>query len=169
MLDYCVIAYLNDILIYSRNLKDHVKQVREILKRLIDTELQIDIDKCNFHTKKTKYLGLVIMPRGIEMDQGMVSTIASWLLPMNREQLQRFLGFANFYRQFIKDFSGTARPLYNLTKKTIAWVWSPVYHITFEQLKTCFSIAPTLRLYDWEKPALVVTDMSDWSAGSTLL
>ena len=122
MLDHCVTAYLDDILIYLRNLKDHVKQVREVLKRLIDAGLQIDISKCEFHTKKTKYLGLIIMPGGIKMDQEKVMTIASWLPPTNRKQLQRFLGFANFYRRFIKDFSGTARPLYDLTKKTTDWV-----------------------------------------------
>ena len=103
------------------------------------------------------------------MDPEKVSTIASWLLPTTRKQLQQFLGFANFYRRFIKDFSGTARPLYDLTKKTTNWVWSPVCHTAFERLKTCFSTASTLRIYDWEKPALVETDASDWSAGGTLL
>ena len=97
MLNHYVTAYLDDSLIYSRNLEDHVKQVREVLKRLIDAGLQIDIDKCEFHTRKTKYLRLVITPGGIEMDQEKVSAIASWLPPMNRKQLQRFLRFANFY------------------------------------------------------------------------
>ena len=87
MLDHCATAYLDDILIYSRNLKDHVKQVREVLKRLIDAGLQIDINKCEFHTKKTKYLGLIITPGGIEMDQEKVTAIASWLPPTNRKQL----------------------------------------------------------------------------------
>jgi hypothetical protein len=77
MLDHSAMAYLDDILIYSGKLKDHVKQVREVLRQLIDTGLQIDIDKCDFHTKKTKYLGLVIMPGGIEMDPEKVSAITS--------------------------------------------------------------------------------------------
>jgi hypothetical protein len=88
MLDHCTTAYLDDILIYSRNLKDHVKQVREVLKQLINAGLQIDIDKCEFHSKKTKYLRLIIMPGGIEMDKEKVSAIASWLPPMNRKQIQ---------------------------------------------------------------------------------
>jgi hypothetical protein len=83
MLDYCITTYLDDILIYSGNLKDHVKQVREVLQRLIDMELQIDIDKCEFHTKQTKYLGLVITPGGIAMVQKKVLAIASWLPPTN--------------------------------------------------------------------------------------
>jgi hypothetical protein len=103
------------------------------------------------------------------MDQEKVSAIASWLPPTNRKQLQCFLGFANFYQRFIKDFSGMARPLYDLTKKTIDWVWSPACHTTFEKLKTYFSIASVLRIYDWEKPAVMETNTSNWSAGGTLL
>jgi hypothetical protein len=109
------------------------------------------------------------MPGGIAMDQEKVLAIASWLPPTNRQQLQRFLGFTNIYRRFIKDFVVTVRPLYDLTKKTTEWVWSPACHTAFEQLKTCFSIAPALRIYDWAKSAMVETDASDWSAGGTLL
>jgi hypothetical protein len=68
MLDHYATAYLDDILIYLRNLKDYVKPVQEVLRRLIDAGLQIDIEKYEFHTKKTKYLRLIITPRGIEMD-----------------------------------------------------------------------------------------------------
>jgi hypothetical protein len=97
MLDHSAMAYLDDILVSLGNLKDHVTQVWEVVRRLIDAGLQLDINKCDFHTKKMKYLGLVIMPGGIEMDPKKVSAIASWLPPSNRKQLQRFLGFANFY------------------------------------------------------------------------
>jgi hypothetical protein len=169
LLDDCATAYLDDILIYSTGKEDHVKQVREVLRRLIDAGLQIDIEKCEFHTTKTKYLGLIITPGGIEMDPEKVSAIASWLPPTTRRQLQRFLGFANFYRRFIKDFSGVARPLYDLTKKTVDWNWTSRCQAAFEQLKHCFASAPALRIYDWEKPAIVETDASDWSAGGTLL
>ena len=103
------------------NREDYVRQVREILKRLIDTGLQIDIEKCEFHIERTKYLGLIITPGSIEMDPEKVLAIETWLPPTTRRQLQRFLGFANFYRRFIKDFSGIARPLYDLTKKIADW------------------------------------------------
>jgi hypothetical protein len=169
LLDDCATAYLDDILIYSTGKDDHVKQVREVLRRLIDAGLQIDIEKCEFHTTKTKYLGLIITPGGIEMDPEKVSAIESWLPPTTRRQLQRFLGFANFYRRFIKDFSGVARPLYDLTKKTVDWDWTSRCQAAFERLKHCFASAPALRIYDWERPAVVETDASDWSAGGTLL
>jgi hypothetical protein len=98
-----------------------------------------------------------------------VSAIASWLPPTNRKYLQRFLEFANFYRRFIKDFSGTARPFYHLIKKMTDWIWSSAYHIACEQLKTCFSTTLVLWIYNWEKPSVVKTDTSDWSGDGTLL
>jgi hypothetical protein len=124
LLDDCATAYLDDILIYSQTVEEHVKQVREVLDRLIKAGLQVDINKCEFHTTKTKYLGLIIRPGSIEMDPDKVKAIVTWQPPTTRRQLQRFLGFANFYRRFIRNFSGVARPLYDLTKKNVHWTWS---------------------------------------------
>jgi hypothetical protein len=78
--------------------------------------LQIDIGKCEFHTKRTKYLSLIITPGGIEMDPDKVTAITTWEAPQTSRQLQRFLRFANFYRRFICYFSGLAQPLYELTR-----------------------------------------------------
>ena len=169
LLDDCVTAYLDDILICSTNKRDHVRQVREVLKRLADAGLQVDLDKCEFHTTKTKYLGLVIKPGRIEMDPTKVEAVVGWEAPTTKKQLQRFLGFANFYRRFIKDFSGVARPLYDLTKLTADWTWHPIHQQAFEALKDSFVTAPALRIYDWERPAVVEVDASNWSAGGTLL
>jgi len=169
LLDDCATAYLDDILIYSGNTPDHVSQVREVLKRLIDAGLQADLDKCDFHTTRTKYLGLIITPGGIEMDPEKVTAITAWEPPTTKKQLQRFLGFANFYRRFIRDFSGVARPLYDLTKKTTEWRWDDAHQGAFERLKRTFTTAPALRIYDWDRPAVVEVDASNWSAGGVLL
>ena len=169
ILDDYATAYLDDILIYSGTLEEHTKHVREVLKRLIDAGLQIDISKCEFYTKKTRYLGLIITPGGIEMDPEKVKAVAEWDAPTTRRQLQRFLGFANFYRRFIRNFAGEAKPLYELTKRTVDWNWAPQCEEAFQRLKRCFVTAPALRIYDWEKPAVVEVDASDWSAGGTLL
>lgn len=92
MLDDCVTSYLVDVLIYSVTMEDHVKQVREVLKRMINAGLQVDIHKCEFHTKRTKYLGLIITPGGIEMDPQKVEAIEGWEAPTTKRELQRFLG-----------------------------------------------------------------------------
>jgi hypothetical protein len=116
-----------------------------------------------------QYLGLIITPGGIEMDPEKVLAITAWEPPTTRKQLQRFLGFANFYRRFIADFSGITKPLYDLTRKTVDWDWTGECQRAFEQLKRCFSTAPALKIYDWERPTAVETDASDWSSGGTLL
>lgn len=110
-------AYLDDILIYSNNIKDHTRHVREVLKRLAEAGLQIDLVKYEFDVTRTKYLGLIITPRGIEIDPEKVAAITTWESPTTRRQLQRFLGFANFYRRFIRNFSRLTRCLHDLTKK----------------------------------------------------
>jgi len=130
--------------------------------------LQADIDKCDFHTTRTKYLGLIITPGGIAMDPDKVEAVLSWEVPTTKKQLQRFLGFANFYRRFINDFSGVARPLYDLTKN-VAWLWSATHQEAFERLKATFAAAPALRIFDWERLTAVEVDSSNWSSGGVLL
>jgi len=168
LLDEYATAYLDDILIYSKTMKEHVEHVKEVLRRLDKAGLQVDIAKCEFHTKKTRYLGLIITPGGIEMDPAKVRAVQEWLPPATKRQLQRFLGFANFYRRFIKGFSGLTKPLHDLTKKTTTFDWSAECQTAFEELKAAFSSAPALRIYDWNRPAVVEVDASNWSTGGTL-
>lgn len=168
LLDQCATAYLDDVLIFSQNKADHIGHVREVLQRLQSAGLQIDIDKSEFHTVKTKYLGLIITPGGIEMDPAKVQAIVEWEPPTSKRQLQRFLGFANFYRRFISNFSSVARPLHEMTKKDIAWNWTPECDIAFRRLKEIFKSAPTLAIFDWSKQTVVEVDASNWATGGTL-
>ena len=108
---YCT-AYLDDILIYSKNRKEHEAHVREVLKRLIKAGLNADVNKCEFCITKTKYLGIIITTGGIEMNPEKVKAVIEWEPPETRRQLQRFLGFANFYRRFIYGFASIAWPLH---------------------------------------------------------
>lgn len=169
LLDDFVTAYLDDVLVYSKSRSEHVKHVREVLRRLLDAGLQIDIDKCEFHTTKTKYLGLIVRPGKIEMDPEKVQAVRSWAPPTTKRQLQRFLGYANFYRRFIKDFSALTRPLHDLTKKGGPWEWSGECQRAFDSLKDRFATAPALQIYDWEKKTVVETDASNWASGGVLL
>ena len=102
--DFCS-AYLDDILIYSKNLKDHVKHVCLVLQKLIDAGLQVNIEKCQFHVQETPFLGVILSVDGLHMDPKKVQVVVDWANPMNLKQVQAFIGFCNFYRRFIKGFS----------------------------------------------------------------
>jgi hypothetical protein len=118
-LDVFVTAYIDDILIYSSTLSEHKKHVRMVLERLRDAGLQCDISKCKFHASEVKYLGLIISRDGIKMDPEKVAAIVNWEKPANVRDVKAFLGFANFYRRFIEQFSKVVRPIVELTKKGV--------------------------------------------------
>jgi hypothetical protein len=120
-LDVFCIAYLDDILIYSNNLEQHRQHIRLILKRVEEVGLILKASKCEFHTDRTEYLGYIILPTGIQMDPENVRPVAEWKEPVNVKGVQSFLGFANFYRQFIRDFSKITIPLTRLTRKDTPW------------------------------------------------
>ena len=161
-LDVFCTAYLDDILIYSNTLKEHKQHVRQVLQRLREFGLQADIAKCEFHVQEVKYLGLIVGTNSIRMDPCKVSAVVNWLQPKNVKDVQSFLGFANFYRRFIKDFVKQATPLTKLTKKDIPFVWDETCARAFQDLKNAFTSAPILRHFDPDKPSTVECDSSDY-------
>jgi hypothetical protein len=118
-LDEFCSAYLDDVLIYTDgDLYQHRKHVQMVLNKLEKAGLYLDIKKCEFECKETKYLGFIIQAgKGIKMDPEKVKAIKEWETPTTIKGVRGFLGFANFYRRFIPNFSGIVRPLNNLTKK----------------------------------------------------
>ena len=165
--DFCT-AYIDDILIYSQNMKDHREHVRKVLAKLKEHGIQIDIDKCEFHVTETKYLGLIISGDGIRMDPEKVATIIEWTAPRNVKDVQGFLGFANFYRRFILGFSRIAKPLTRLTQKDTKFQWTRECQKAFDNLKEAFSSAPVLKMFEWDKVCYVECDSSDYVTGGVL-
>jgi transposase InsO family protein len=168
LLDEICTAYLDDVLVYSANKKEHREHVRTVVKRLRDAGLQIDINKCEFETPRTKYLGLIITPEGLEMDPEKVAAIDNWLPPGGVKDLQKFLGFANFYRRFIRDFAAITRPLTVLLRKGEPWKWHHGQQQAFDQLKHSFTSTPTLAFFDYNRKTVLETDASDWASGGIL-
>ena len=112
-----VFLYLDDILIYSPDKDSHIHHVRQVLQRLLRNQLFVKAEKCDFHATTVSFLGFIISPGLIQMDPAKVSAVAQWKTPDSRKKVQQFLGFSNFYRRFIRNFSAIALPLHALTRR----------------------------------------------------
>jgi hypothetical protein len=121
-LDVFVTAYLDDMLIYSDNLEEYKKHVLKVLEVLSKAGLHLKPEKCEFHQQEVKYLGFIISTSRTKMDLVKVATIQEWPAPRNVKDVQIFLGFANFYRRFIKGYSNIVSPMTCLTQKNMRFI-----------------------------------------------
>ena len=133
-----VIVYLDDILIFTNDLKQHRKITKEVLKRLRDNDLFAKPEKCFFEQPSIEYLGMIIAHGQVQMDPQKVAGVLDWPEPKKVKQVQAFLGFANFYHRFIEGFAKKSRPLNILTRKDQKWVWSEEQQQAFDALNKSF-------------------------------
>ena len=134
LLDICVLVYLDNILIHSNTLEEYHHHVHELLLWLQNNKLYACGDKSSLHDDTIKYLGFILSPDGLLMDPSKVSTVLEWPEPHKVKDIQSFLGFANFYRQFISDYSKITVPLTRLTCKGTPWDFSNACRNTFKSL-----------------------------------
>ena len=168
MLDVFCTAYINDILIYSNSKKEHQEHVGKVLEALQKAGLQANIDKCEFYTTEVNYLGLIITSNGIRMDPHKVSAVQQWETPTCVQDVQSFIGFANFYRRFIHGFSSIVAPMIATVKKDTKFEWTSACQKVFDLLKKRFTTAPILAHFDYEKECIVETDASDNASAGVL-
>ncbi|KAI2659613.1 Transposon Ty3-I Gag-Pol polyprotein [Labeo rohita] len=164
-----VIIYIDDILIYSTSLEEHCHHVTQVLERLRQHHLFLKGEKHEFHKTTVHFLGYVITPEEVQMDQGNVDVVQNWPQPSTVKEMQRFLGFANFYCRFIANFSQVSAPLTSLLrKKSKTLTWTPAALDAFHQLKTAFCTAPTLTYPDPHLHFVVAVDASTLGVGAIL-
>jgi len=142
MLDVCVVVYLDNILIYSEDMESHQQHVREVLCRLQLHGLFAKPEKCEFHSDLVEYLGYGLSLEGLTMSPDKIQTISDWPEPRKVKDIQSFLGFANFYRRFIFNYSDIVVPLTRLTQKDAPWNFS-VMTVTSDHPVPYFPIAST--------------------------
>ncbi|XP_064800883.1 uncharacterized protein LOC135519576 [Oncorhynchus masou masou] len=116
MLGHCVVVYIDNILVYSTTREQHVSHGRSVLERLIGHHLYAKAEKCLFFQQAVSFLGYLISTAGVEMEEQRVSAVRSWPVPSNMKVVQRFLSFANYFRNFIRGFSTVVAPLTSLLK-----------------------------------------------------
>jgi len=163
-----VVVYLDDILIFTKTLEEHREVTRKVLDLLRLHNLFLKPEKCEFERTTIEYLGVVISQNSVMMDPAKVAGVSEWPTPTTKKEVQSFLGFVNFYRRFIEDFSHVARPLFNLTKNDSDFRWSSDEQSAFDMLKGNVTSAPILALPNNSKPFRIEADSSDFATGAVL-
>jgi len=164
-----VAVFVDDVLVGTETEKGHDEIVEEILRRLEENDLYIKPEKCVWKVRKIGFLGVVIGPNGIEMEKEKVDGVLSWPEPKNVKDIKKFLGLANYYRRFIKDFARVARPMNMLVRKDVKWQWRVEQQKAFDELKGVFTTKPVLVTPDLDKEFRVETDASNYATGGVLL
>ena len=160
--------FIDDIIIATDTEKGHDEIVEEVLRRLEENNLFVKLEKCRWKVRKVEFLGVVIGPGRVRMQKEKVDGVLSWLTPRSAKDVQKFIGLANYYRQFIQDFSRVAKPLNMLVGKDRKWEWEAEQEKAFEELKRRFTMEPVLAVPDRDQEMRVEADMSDYATGGTL-
>ena len=164
-----VIIYMDDILIATdKDLQDHRKEVGSVLRKLQNNDLFLKPEKCTFHKKEVEYLGVIVGNNQVKMDPVKVKGITEWPTPTTVKELRSFLGFGNYYKDFIRNYSHIARPLHELTKKVTTWLWGAPQKQAFDTLKEKFTSYPVLRNPDYHKRFILDTDVSNHAVGASI-
>lgn len=168
-IDNFVVVYLDDILVFSKNMEEHRAHLARVLEVLKEHQLYAKWKKCSFAQASISYLGHVIDKEGIHTDPDKIKVVRDWKPPKNAQGVRSFLGLANFFRRFIQGFADIAHPLYDLTKKKATFVWQTIHEEAFEKLKQALISAPVVVAPLPGTNFVVMTDASDVAIGAVLL
>ncbi|KAI3754492.1 hypothetical protein L1987_54276 [Smallanthus sonchifolius] len=168
-LDKFVIVFIDDILIYSRTMKDHEHHLKLILELLRNEKLYAKLSKCEFWIREVHFLGHVINKEGIHVDRSKIEAIKNWEAPKTPTEVRQFLGLAGYYRRFIENFSKIALPLTTLTQKEKKFDWSDKQESAFQLLQQKLCSAPILSFPEGIDNFVVYCDASHQGLGCVLM
>ncbi|GJW53056.1 putative reverse transcriptase domain-containing protein [Tanacetum coccineum] len=168
-LDKFVIVFIDDILIYSKNKKEHKEHLKQILELLKKEELYAKFSKCEFWIPKVQFLGHVIDSEGIHVDPAKIESIKDWTSPKSPTEIRQFLGLAGYYRRFIEGFSKIAKPMTKLTQKKVKFEWGDKQEAAFQLLKQKLCSAPILALPEGSEDFIAYCDASKKGLGAVLM
>jgi hypothetical protein len=169
-IDLELVIYMDDILVYAKTLEEHDDLVQKVLQRLTENKLAVEPAKCVWKCMEVEFLGYIISRDGIKMSQEKVKVaVLNWKYSISLNEVQSYLGFANFYRRFICDYSQVVCPLTELTKGDAkVWKWTDEGARAFDELKLRFTTAPIVTHFDPKRPVIIETDTSDFALGAVL-
>ena len=156
-----VLIFLDDVLVFSTNVEEHEKHMRLVFHALREANLKLKPKKCRLFQKSVTYLGFKLSPEGIAL-----IAVREWKRPENVTEVRSFIGFCSYYRRFIKDFAGIAKPLHQITKKNSRFNWNPECHNAFEKLKEALIDSSVLKHPDNNSPSFYRGQPSFYVEGS---
>ena len=162
------LVYLDDIIVIGKTFEDHLMNLREVFKHLKEAGLKLKRNKCDLCMEQVKFLGHIVSAEGVQIDPEKTEKVAQWPQPFSKREVQQFLGLANYYRRFVKDFASINKPLHCLTEKTSKFDWTDDCQRAFEQLRQRLVTAPILVFPDFSLTFLLDTDASDIGIGAVL-
>ncbi|GBG80067.1 hypothetical protein CBR_g30433 [Chara braunii] len=167
-LDKFVIVYLDDILICSKTVEEHLAHLDKVLSLLRQHKFKINGEKCEFGRTRVLYLGHEISAEGLKPDNAKVASIRDWPCPQSVTEMTSFLGMTGYYRTFVKNYSIMAAPLTDLTRLDTPWEWTDECEAAFRHLKHASTLYEVLKLPDPDKSFIVTTDASQYGIGAVL-
>ena len=162
-------GYIDDVVIFSDNWSDHIRQIKRFFQIMREAKLTINLMKSEFGKATVKYLGHIVGQGQVRPLDAKIQTIVKFPIPTSRKELARFLGMAGYYRNFCLNFSDIAAPLTNLLSKKVKFVWTDDCQMAFDKVKLLLQKSPVLKSPDYEKPFKLIIDSSDVGTGSVLV
>jgi hypothetical protein len=168
-LDKFVVVFTDDILIYSKDDKEHEQHLRLIIEKLREHKLYAKFSKCEFWLNKVGFLGHIVSTEGFAVDPSKVASVTEWESPKTAGDIWSFLGLAGYYRRFIENFSKISKPITEQLKKDKKFEWTNSCEASFQELKKRLVSALVLCLPDIQKDFQVYCDASRQGLGSVLM
>ena len=163
-----MVAFIDDVIVGMDTEEGHDEIVVEVIRRLEENNLYVKLEKCKWKVREIGFLGIVIWLEGIKMKEEKVKRVLEWPTPKCVKEVQKFLGLANYYCQFIKEFALIARPLHDLVRKDQKWNWTEKQEEVFRELKEQFTKEPVLAVLDLDKKMRMEVDALDYAMGRVL-
>ena len=164
-----VTVYMDDIIIYSKNMEEHAKHLKQVLAAMTTAGYKCRRDKCCFGVASVNFLGHIVSGNGLAVDPAKVKVVNDWEPPTDVGTVRSFVGLVQYFKRFIKDLSTILSPMTNLTKKNAVFVWSEECETSFQTVKAMLSSAPVLAMPDPNSRYSVYTDASIYGCGGVLM
>ncbi|KAI8493132.1 hypothetical protein Bbelb_291360 [Branchiostoma belcheri] len=162
------LAYLDDIIVFSRTFQDHLTTLEEVFRRCRAANLKLNAKKCQFARPRVRFLGHVVSKQGIQPDPANTEKVRHWPTPTSTAEVRAFLGLASYYRKFVRNFAHIADPLVALTRKHVRFAWDDACQKAFDSLRAALVTPPVLAYPDFTSPLTLYTDASNTAIGAVL-